>query len=27
MKINFEEKYLFTAGEDGILVIYEIKDR
>lgn len=27
MKLNQEETHLFSIGEDGVLVIYEIKDR
>jgi len=25
--MNIEETHLFSVGEDGLLVIYEIKDR
>ena len=27
MRISYDNNYLFTAGKDGCLIIYEIKDR
>jgi len=27
IRVTFDDSYLFTAGEDGMLIIYEIKDR
>jgi len=27
MRLSFDNNYLFTAGQDGLLVIHDIKDR
>ena len=27
IKITFDDQYIFTAGEDGMLIIYEIRDK
>jgi len=27
MKISYNDDYLFTIGEDGLLVIYELYDK
>lgn len=27
MRISFDNNFLFTAGKDGTLMIYDIKDR
>ena len=27
MRVTFDDSFIFTAGEDGMLIIYEIKDK
>ena len=27
IRITFDDSYIFTAGEDGLLIIYEIRDK
>jgi len=27
IRVTFDDSYIFTAGEDGLLIIYEIKDK
>ena len=27
MRVTFDDSYIFTAGEDGMLIIFEIKDK
>lgn len=27
IKITFDDSYIFTVGEDGLLIIFEIKDK
>lgn len=27
MKITFDDNYMFTTGNDGCLIIYEVRDK
>jgi hypothetical protein len=27
IRVTFDDSYVFTVGEDGLLIIYEIKDK
>jgi len=27
LRVTFDDSYVFTAGEDGMLIIFEIKDK
>jgi len=27
MKVSFDDNYIFTVGEEGAVIIYEVKDK